>query len=133
MRRNAQYIFPPPILKKRRKSGQYRQSDFINLHENIPLNTGLVQTYQSPVESARMPALYTYIKLYGRFQSTAPKLKIVRTVEICAHMCGHVRTSYMCAQFEICAHIFQSSKNINTASEALTNGPRTFSTPCSYR
>jgi hypothetical protein len=38
-----------------------------------------------------MPALYTYIKLCGRFQSTAAKLKIVRTVEICAHMmCGHV-------------------------------------------
>jgi hypothetical protein len=90
-RRNVQKILELPIAEKKLENVDTMKSDFINLHENIPLNTGLVQTHQSPVESARMPALYTYFKLCGSFQSTAAKLKIVTHVWTCAHFL-HVRT-----------------------------------------
>jgi hypothetical protein len=104
MRRNVKYIFPPPILKKRRKRG-HCQSEFINAQDHIPFNTGLVQTHQSPVESARMPALFLYFKLCGRFQFSPAKLKIVRKFEICVDICAHVRTYFRCAHISKCAHI----------------------------
>jgi hypothetical protein len=49
------------MLKKTRKRGHNGQSDFIDLRADIPLNTGLVQTHQSPVESAWIPALTAYL------------------------------------------------------------------------